>query len=157
MSFFHRRIHFKYHLIPNKHTMKVHPNELVLLYNAGSPTGKQTRALAQSMYKNVNEFEYEKVRFTTTIWRKLLDRMALRPKDLLNRAHPDYQNNIARKDLDDEGWLNVIMQHPYLIKAPIAITSTAAILCLKPTDVLKLGRRANDRNPNFAGARTSLG
>lgn len=133
--------------------MKVHPNELVLLYNTGSPTGKQTHALAKTMYRNVNEFEYEKVRFTTTIWKKLLDRMGLRPKDLMNRAHPDYQANIARKDLDDEGWLNVIMQHPYLIKAPIAITSNAAMLCLKPTDVLKLGRRIKERGASVAGVR----
>lgn len=130
--------------------MKVHPNEIVLLYNTGSPTGKQTRALVQTMYQNVNTFEYVKVRFTTTIWRNLLDRMGLRPKDLMNRAHPDYQNNIARKDLDDEGWLNVIMQHPYLIKAPIAITSNAVILCLKPTDVLKLGRQMKKRETAVA-------
>jgi arsenate reductase len=121
--------------------MKVHPNEIVILYNPSSPTGKQTRAMAKTLTDHVNEFEFEKIRLTTTIWRDLLNRMGLRPKDLMNRAHPDYQAKIARKDLDDEGWLNVIMQYPYLIKAPIAITNTQAILCQQPTDVLKLGRK----------------
>ena len=71
----------------NKSIMKIHPNELVLLYHAETPTGKQTRAMAQTLSSNVNEFHYDKVRFTTTIWRSLLDKLALRPKDLLNRAH----------------------------------------------------------------------
>ena len=119
--------------------MKIHPNELVLLYHAETPTGKQTRAMAQTLSSNVNEFHYDKVRFTTTIWRSLLDKLELRPKDLLNRAHPDYQSKINGKNLDDEGWLNVIMQHPYLIKAPIAITTKKAILCIKPNDILKIG------------------
>lgn len=94
--------------------------------------------MAKAISKNVNEFEYEKVRFSGTIWRGLLDKMGLRPKDLLNRAHPDYQSKIARQNLDDEGWLNVIIQHPYLIKAPIAISTSKAILCQTPTDILKL-------------------
>ncbi len=118
--------------------MRIHPNEMVLLFHSETPTGKQTRAMAKMLSSNVNEFHYDKVRFTTTIWRSLLDKLALRPKDLLNRAHPDYQSKIKGKNLDDEGWLNVIIQHPYLIKAPIAITTKMAILCIKPNDILKI-------------------
>jgi arsenate reductase (glutaredoxin) len=118
--------------------MKIHPNEMLLLYDGSTSTGRQTRAIAYTITKHVNEFQYDQVKITSTIWRNVLDLLQLRPKDLLNRAHPEYQDKIAGKNLDDEGWLNVLIQSPHLIKAPIAIKNNKAILCLTPTEILKL-------------------
>jgi hypothetical protein len=41
------------------------------------------------------------------------------------------------------GWLDVIMHNPQLLKAPIAIFNGKAVLCQKPTDVFKLGLAPN--------------
>jgi arsenate reductase len=73
-----------------------------------------------------------------TGWRSILDKLKLRPKDLLNRAHPDYQNKIAGKTWDDEGWLNILIRNPHLLKAPIAIKREKAVLCISPNDILRL-------------------
>lgn len=126
--------------------MKIHPNELFIYYDPSTNSGKQTRAYAYSISNHVNETEYHKVRFTSTMWRDLLDMLGLRPKDLLNRAHPDYQSKIAGNNYDDEGWLNVIINYPYLIKAPIAVMNDKAILCIKPTDILKLDKHESKKN-----------
>lgn len=126
--------------------MKLHPNELFIYYDPSTNTGKQTRAYAYSLTRNVNEALCNKVRLTSTIWKKLLDMLNLRPKDLLNRAHSDYQTKIAGNNYDDEGWLNVLINYPYLLKAPIAIMNNKAILCCNPTDVLKLVKQGSRKN-----------
>ncbi|MFA0963704.1 arsenate reductase family protein [Roseivirga sp. BDSF3-8] len=118
--------------------MKHHPNELMIYYDPGTSIGKQTYAYAYTLTKHVNANVYSSTRMTTTLWRELLDKLELRPKDLLDKSHPDYQAKIARNNFDDEGWLNILMHYPYLIKAPIAVKNNKAVLCCKPTAILKL-------------------
>ncbi|MGI9542824.1 MAG: arsenate reductase family protein [Cyclobacteriaceae bacterium] len=118
--------------------MKFHPNELFLYFDPSTTTGKQTRAIAHSLSTHVNEMDYRKVKLTTTIWKDMLDQLHLHPKKLLNKAHPEYQAKIRGNAFDDEGWLNVLMKNPQLIKGPIAIRNDQAVLCVKPSDILKL-------------------
>jgi arsenate reductase (glutaredoxin) len=118
--------------------MKSHPNELFLYYNPSHSVDKQMRAYAKAVSNHVNEINIEKEPITSTGWRTILDKLQLRPKDLLNRAHPDYQNLIAGRTWDDEGWLNILIRNPHLLKAPIAIKRERAVLCLTPNNLLEL-------------------
>ncbi len=116
----------------------MHPSELFLYYNPTHSIDKQARAYARSVAKYVNEINIEKEKITATGWRTILEKLNLRAKDLLNRAHPDYQNHIAGKTWDEEGWLNILARYPHLIRAPIAIKRDKAVLCIQPTEILKL-------------------
>lgn len=118
--------------------MKMHPNELFFYYNPEHDVDKKMRAYTRSISKYVNEINIQKERITTTGWRMILDKLNLRPKDLLNRAHPDYQQHIAHKTWDDESWLHILVNFPHLIKAPIAIKREKAVFCNKPSEILKL-------------------
>jgi len=118
--------------------MKLHPNELLFYYHPECSKCKKTRAYAYSITSHVNEFILERDKFTTTWWRDVLDMLNLKPKDLLDKSHPDYQEKIARHNYDDEGWLNILTKYPYLIKAPIAIRKNKAILCTSPKDIYKV-------------------
>ena len=118
--------------------MKIHPSELYFYHSAVQPIDKQTKAYAKAITKFVNEIDITRERMTATQWDQILKLLHLRAKDLLNKAHPDYQRLIAGKDWDEEGWLNILVRHPYLIKSPIAIFRNQAILCKTPTDILKL-------------------
>lgn len=118
--------------------MKNHPSELFFFHNASQPIDKQTLTYAKSVAKFINKIDVVKEKITTTRWKSLLILLELRPKDLLNRAHPDYQNLIAGKNWDDDSWLQILVQYPYLIKSPIAIYRNKAVLCHTPTDIFKL-------------------
>lgn len=122
----------------NLEFMKTNPREIFLFYDANSSIGRKTRAVAISMTPHVNDREFHKTPWTTTLWRNLLEKLQLRPKDLMNRAHPYYQQNIRGRDFDDEGWLRILINNPEIIKAPIAIRGNKAILISTPTDILKL-------------------
>ncbi|PRY90448.1 arsenate reductase family protein [Mongoliibacter ruber] len=118
--------------------MKAHPNELFFYYNPSHSVDKQMRAYAKTVSNHVNEINMEKEPITTTGWRSILDMLNLRPKDLLNRAHPDYQTKIAGKTWDEDSWLTILTKFPHLIKAPIAIKKNKAVLCLTPNNILEL-------------------
>lgn len=118
--------------------MKLHPNELWLFYDCNADNHKKTRALAYSITKHVNEFDLKHCRITQMTWSDILEMMQMRPKDLLNRSSPKYQAELAGHDFDDNDWLNILVNNPCLLKAPIAVMHDMAVLCVNPKDILKL-------------------
>ena len=118
--------------------MKTNHREIYLYYDPESELGKKTKAVALSMTPHVNDQNYHKIKLSTTLWRDLLNKLELRPKDLMNRSHPYYQEHIRGRDFDMDGWLNILIRSPEIIKAPIAMRGDRAILVHTPTDLLKL-------------------
>ncbi|OWY23369.1 glutaredoxin [Sphingobacteriales bacterium UPWRP_1] len=118
--------------------MKTHPAEILLYYNPQSVRARKVLALARGIAANVKEVEYHKTPLTATMWYQLLAMLNLRPKDLLNKSKSYYQENIKGRDFDAEGWLHILMKNPDLIKAPIAVRGSKAILCNNPNDILQL-------------------
>ncbi|MDF2157735.1 ArsC/Spx/MgsR family protein [Algoriphagus sp. CAU 1675] len=117
--------------------MKTHPSELFFYHCAAQPVDKKALAYASSIADYVNQIDICKEDITETQWESILLKLDMHAKDLLNRAHPDYQEFIAGKDFDDAGWLEILVKYPYLVKAPIVIYHDKAILCNTPSDVLK--------------------
>jgi len=118
--------------------MKTHPTELYFYHNSAQVIDKQTLAYAYSIARYINQIDVVKEKITTTQWNSMLIKLNLRAKDLLNKAHPEYQSKIAGRNWDEESWLNILVRNPHLIKSPIAILRNKAILCKTPSDILKL-------------------
>lgn len=118
--------------------MKVHENEIVLYYNPDSSADRKTLAYAKSITPNVRSQAYNSTPATTTMLREIIERLDMHPKQMLNKAHPYYQQNIKGSEFDDEDWLNVLVRNPQLFRAPIAIKGKRAVFCVSPTDVYKL-------------------
>lgn len=118
--------------------MKSNSRELLLYYNSESSSDRKTLAYAKSAIPYLKSYNHSKASCTTTNWKMILDALALHPKDLLNKAHPDYKSTIKGREFTNEGWLNVLSRNPQLIKAPIAIKGKNARLCLTPTDIFRL-------------------
>lgn len=118
--------------------MKTHPKEILIFYNASSSSDRKTIAYAQSTGSKVRTLEHNKSRSTTTSWKVLLKSLDIHPKELLNKAHPYYQANIRGREFNMHGWLNILQNNPGLIKHPIALKGSQAILCQTPTDIYRL-------------------
>jgi arsenate reductase len=118
--------------------MKLRQDELWLLFDCNSTEQKKTRAFARSVSNHVNEFSFNDMNITKIMWADILKMLNLRAKDLLNKADPKYQSELAGHSFHDEDWLNILMKNPCLIKAPIAIMNSRAVLCIKPKDIFKL-------------------
>lgn len=122
--------------------MKTHNREILIYYNPASSNDKKTVAHAQGLVPHVKTYAYAKAPSNGTSWRQIISSLDLHPKDLMNKAHPYYQENIRGREFDEEDWLNVIRHNPEMLKAPIAIRGHKAILCTSATDVYKLTESA---------------
>jgi arsenate reductase len=118
--------------------MKTQENEILVYYDKNSSRAKKVLAYARSISRHVNEVEYHRTSFTPTMWRSLLNRLDLSAKSILNKAHPYYQSEVRGRDFNEEDWLNILINNPDLIKAPIVVKGKRAILCNNPQDILQL-------------------
>lgn len=123
--------------------MQFHQNELFLLCNPATSTSKQTKAIAKSFTKNINEVDAIHEKLGPTYWKEVVNLLAVHPKKLLDKSHPEYQIKVRGNTYTMDGWLNVLMHNPQFLKAPIAIFNGKAVLCEKPTDILKLESAPN--------------
>jgi len=119
--------------------MQFHPNEIFLLLNPDTSTGKQTKALARTINTHVNELNVMREKLGPTYWKEVVTMLGMQPKELMDRAHPDYQEKLAGNTFTMNGYLQVLMHYPHLLRAPIAIYNGKAVLCQTPTDIFKLG------------------
>ncbi len=118
--------------------MKTHSREILLYYNPESSPHRKTVAYAQSVAPHVKSYSFSKNPSTNSSWQTILKSLGRHPKDLLNKAHPYYQEHIRGREFDEESWINVLQKNPQLLKAPIAVRGNRAIICESPTDIYKL-------------------
>lgn len=118
--------------------IKTHQDEIMIYCDPASATGKKVLAYAKTLTPHVREINYYKNPLTASQMRAMLKQLDLRPKDLMNRAHDYYQEHIQGRDFDSEGWLNILIKNPQLIKAPIAVRGQKVVMCDNYTNILQL-------------------
>lgn len=121
--------------------MKTHQREILIYYNPSSSTGRKTIAYAQGAGLHVKSYAFSRSPSNGTSWKQILQALDVHPRELMNKAHPYYQQHIRGRDFDDESWIKVIQHNPDLIKSPIAVRGQKAILCQTPTDIYKLANQ----------------
>lgn len=123
--------------------MQFHPNELFLLYNPQTSTGKQTKAIALTINSHINEVDAMREKMGPTYWKEVVTLLGLNPEELLDHSNPEYKSKVGNNTYTMNGWLDVLMHNPQLLKAPIAIFNGKAVLCKTPTDIFKLNMNEN--------------
>lgn len=118
--------------------MKTHKREILIYYNPDSSSDRRTVAHARGVVPHLRSYAHHRSPSGGTSWLQIIRSLDVHPKDLLNKAHPDYQQNIRGKEFDDEGWISVLKHNPQMIKSPIAMRGDKAILCNTPTDIYRL-------------------
>ena len=121
--------------------MKIHPNEMWLFLDCESTTHKKTKALAKSITNNINEFSFQHDKLSKLRWAEILNMLQMKPKELMNKANPKYQRELAGHEFDHDSWLEILRNNPCMIKGPIAIMNGKAVLCVNPKDIYKLSQK----------------
>jgi len=120
--------------------MKLRDIEMLMLYNPDSTIGKQALAFAQTFSNKINSYAFNTYKISTTRWQDLLEMMNMKPKELLDKSLPLYQEKVKGHEYDDEGWLLILTNHPELIKGVIAVKGNKAIYCQTPSEIFKLSQ-----------------
>ncbi len=118
--------------------MKTHVREILIYYNPQSSLDRKTVAYAQSVVSHVKAYSFEKNPSTSSSWQMIIKSLNRHPKELMNKAHPYYQEHIRGREFSRESWINVLQKNPQLLRVPIAVRGNRVILCESPTDIYKL-------------------
>lgn len=116
---------------------KINPLETILFMDNSCPKSKKVLAYAKSRNSNLLVKDWNKDRFTTTMWKELLVKLNKSPKDLMDKSLPYYQENIRGKNFNEEDWLNILAKSPFLLRGPIVIEGKNAMLCDNASHIFK--------------------
>ncbi len=111
---------------------------ITLFIDPSSSTAKKTRATALGLGYFVQEIDLTKEKMTPTRWQFILNALDLPPKAILNKAHPHYQEFIRGRTFSPQDWLFILVKHPEMVRAPIAVKDRTAVLCENPNDIYKI-------------------
>lgn len=118
--------------------MKTHQREILIYYNPESSADRRTVAHAHGLTRHIKTYKFGQTPSTNTSWSQIIGKLDLHPKDLMNKAHPYYQEHIRGREFNRQGYLKILSRNPDLLKAPIAIRGNRAVLCNCPTDIYRL-------------------
>jgi len=118
--------------------MKTNEREIQIYYNPENSSDRKCVAHAKSMAHHIKAFAFDKTPSSSTSWRQILKNLECHPKELMDKSKPYYQEHIRGRDFTMNGWLDIVVRNPGLIKSPIAMRGSKAILCKQPTDIYRL-------------------
>lgn len=100
-------------------------------------TCRQAVQLLQESGKPFTAINYYEKPFTTTQLKSLLKKAGLSPKEILRTKEDLYKElGLAKKNLSDDEWLDVLVAHPDLIQRPIVEKGEKVILA-RPAESVK--------------------
>ncbi len=118
--------------------VEIRGNEMMVLYDSSSAQAEQLLAYAHTLDAQVKGWDYSLLPLAESLWERLLEMLQVHPKELLDQSHPYYQSHVQGQELDEAGWLNILRNNTFLIKAPIAVKGDKAVVCHTPQDILRL-------------------
>lgn len=111
---------------------------LRIYHNNRCSKSRQALELINSSGKEVEVVEYLKTPPTAAELQDVLQKLNMRPEQLLRKNEAIYKETYKGKCLTDEEWIQAMVDHPVLIERPIIVKEDKAILGRPPENVQEL-------------------
>ncbi len=128
-------------------------NEVILYYNSNTSLGKQTLPYVEDAGKDIRTVDISKTKVTGTQWAAIADELQISIADLVNKEHPDFQQNYNEStNLSQDDWIKILNANPESLKCPILIVGNVYHLIETPSKVASLlkveGENIDAQNPD---------
>ena len=111
--------------------------ELTIYQKPTCSTCRQAVQFLKESGKPFTAINYYEKPFTKAQLKSLLKKAGLSPKDILRTKEDIYKElGLAKKNLSDDEWLDVLLAHPDLIQRPIVEKGEKVILA-RPAESVK--------------------
>ena len=111
--------------------------EVTIYQKPTCSTCRQAVQLVQESGKPFKTVNYYEKPFTKGRLKSLLKKAGLSPKDIVRTKEDIYKElGLAKKNLSNDEWLDVLVAHPDLIQRPIVEKGEKAILA-RPAESIK--------------------
>ena len=111
----------------------------IKVYHNGDPyTVSQIMALAESNQAKVSEQNINDEKLSGTQLLTLSNKLEMSLDKMVDKESELYKKSLQNVNYDEADWLQVLTEHPELLKTPIVERGSEILIVETPTDVLKL-------------------
>ena len=111
---------------------------LTLFHNPRCSKSRQALALLQERGLGPEIVEYLKTPPTRAELKALLQKLGLKPEQVVRTGEEIYREKYRGRQLNDEQWLDALAEHPILLERPIVVRGGRAVLGRPPEKVLEI-------------------
>jgi arsenate reductase len=111
---------------------------LKILHNPRCQKSRQTLQLIEESGEMVTVVEYLKTVPTKDELKGIINMLGMEPLDLVRKGEAVYKEEFRGKDLNNDQWIEAMVQNPKLIERPIVIKGDKAIIGRPPEKVKEL-------------------
>lgn len=116
-------------------TNKRSDKELKFIYNSAQIKDREAYGYAKSLDQHyINEIDLTKQNLTERQWAELATKLNVSVKELINENDEYYIDVLEGKDFDDNDLLQLIVDHPQMVKTPIIDSTKYARFIKSPFD-----------------------
>jgi arsenate reductase len=109
--------------------------EITIYHNPRCGKSRATLALIEERGLTPRIVEYLKTPPTRTELKAILDKLGMKPEQLVRKGEDVYKAEYGGKTLTDAQWIDAMVKHPVLIERPIVIRGNRAVLGRPPENV----------------------
>ena len=113
---------------------------MITIYH--NPKCRKSRAGLEYLRTKGVEFEireYIREGITVEELRSMIDKLGIKPSELVRTQEDYFKENYKGKTLSDEAWLEALAAYPRLIRRPVIVKDNRAVLADPPERTDKLG------------------
>lgn len=111
---------------------------LKIYHNTRCSKSRQALELLHQSGQEVEVVEYLKTPPTAEQLKEVLQKLDMKPEDLIRKGETLYKEKYKGKTLTDAEWIQVMAENPVLIERPIVLNGNKAVLGRPPEKVLEL-------------------
>jgi arsenate reductase len=106
--------------------------ELTIFHNPKCGKSRAALALIEARGVAPRIVEYLKTPPTRAELKAILDKLGMKPEQLLRKGEEIFKSEYAGKTLTDAQWIDAMVKHPILIERPIVIRGNRGVLGRPP-------------------------
>lgn len=101
---------------------------ITIYHNARCRKSRQALALIEDAGHEVTIREYLKHPPSTGEMIEILNKLEMRPIEIIRKGEPVYKEKYKGKEFTDNQWIQILTEYPILIERPIVIAGSKAVL-----------------------------
>lgn len=111
---------------------------LTIYHNPDCTKSRATLALLQAGGHEPRVIEYLKTPPTAPELKAVIEKLGIKPEQLVRKGEEIYRAKYAGKTLTDKDWIEAMISDPILIERPIVVRGERAAIGRPPENVLPL-------------------